>query len=136
MQVIQFLYSLAILLPVSLQLFPSVRTMENGRFIRVGNRLECEVAKEYVQVCCLGHSAGRRGRVRENFLMVGKALMAKDGSMRLTALTTHVGCVIWRCLCAYMEAADIALGVFGVVAALHTTSQTIRVSVATFLIVG
>ena len=35
-QVVQFLYSLAILLSVPLQLFPAVRIMENGLFERSG----------------------------------------------------------------------------------------------------
>ena len=35
-QAVQFLYSLAILLSVPLQLFPAVRIMENGLFARSG----------------------------------------------------------------------------------------------------
>jgi proton-coupled amino acid transporter len=35
-QAVQFLYSLAILLSVPLQLFPAVRIMENGLFTRSG----------------------------------------------------------------------------------------------------
>ena len=35
-QAVQFLYSLAILLSVPLQLFPAVRIMENGLFSRSG----------------------------------------------------------------------------------------------------
>jgi len=35
-QVVQFLYSMAILLSIPLQLFPAVRIMENGLFTRSG----------------------------------------------------------------------------------------------------
>jgi amino acid permease len=73
--------------------------------------------------------------------MVGAALLAgENGAPRLTTLTCSVPlCYVYPAMLHYkacartwkQKAADIALGVFGVVAALYTTVQTIIVSMAT-----
>ena len=51
---VQFLYSLAILLSVPLQLFPAVRIMENGIFERSGKQsVLVKWQKNFFRFCCV-----------------------------------------------------------------------------------
>ncbi|GAA5956652.1 hypothetical protein JCM21900_002327 [Sporobolomyces salmonicolor] len=121
----QFLYSIAILLSTPLQLFPAVRIMENGIFSRSGK-----------------HSPRVKWE-KNTFRMavvVGCAVIAWAGASDLDKFVSLIGslacvplCFCYPAMlhykaCAHtrkQKVADIALFVFGLVAAIYTTSQTI-----------
>ena len=114
--------------------------------------LECQVAKEHVQVlgCHVLHCSqlGWRKRprqirrVRGEFRLVRCCATGENGQPRLTiAPPCSVPlCYVYPAMLHYKacartwkeKAADIALGVFGVVAAIYTTTQTLYVSMLDF----
>ncbi|KAI8980038.1 transmembrane amino acid transporter protein-domain-containing protein [Trametes punicea] len=128
-QAVQFLYSLAILLSVPLQLFPAVRIMENGIFERSG--------KQSMLV-----------KWQKNFfrfvIVVSCAAISYFGAADLDKFVSFVGsfacvplCYVYPAMLHYkacartrkQKIADIALMVFGLAAAAYTTIQTIKLMV-------
>ncbi|KAI0649467.1 transmembrane amino acid transporter protein-domain-containing protein [Trametes meyenii] len=128
-QAVQFLYSLAILLSVPLQLFPAVRIMENGIFERSG--------KQSVLV-----------KWQKNFfrfvVVAFCAALSYFGAADLDKFVSFVGsfacvplCYVYPAMLHYKACArtrkekliDIALMVFGMIAAIYTTAQTIKLMV-------
>jgi len=125
-QAVQFLYSLAILLSVPLQLFPAVRIMENGIFKRSGkanprvkwlkNLFRCAV----VFMCAAISWAGAADLDK---------FVAFVGSFACVPLCYIYPAMLHYKACAKTrkeKIADIALMVFGFVATVYTTFQTIR----------
>ncbi|THH28324.1 hypothetical protein EUX98_g5859 [Antrodiella citrinella] len=125
-QAVQFLYSLAILLSVPLQLFPAVRIMENGIFSRSGK-------------------GNPRVKWQKNFFrfltVVFCAVLSYVGAADLDKFVSFIGsfacvplCYVYPALlhykaCAHtrrQKIADIALMVFGMIAATYTTIQTVK----------
>jgi len=128
-QAVQFLYSLAILLSVPLQLFPAVRIMENGIFERSGkadprvkwlkNLFRCAI----VFMCAAISWAGAADLDK---------FVAFIGSFACVPLCYIYPAMLHYRACARtrkQKIADIALMVFGFVAAVYTTVQTIRLMV-------
>jgi hypothetical protein len=128
LQVVQFLYSAAILLSVPLQLFPAVRIMETGLFPYSGK-------------------ANPRVKWTKNLFRSGIvmlcAMVAWAGAADLDKFVALIGsfacvplCYVYPPMlhlkaCARTrreKAADWALIVFGIVAAVYTTLQTLAVS--------
>ncbi|OSC98291.1 hypothetical protein PYCCODRAFT_1471204 [Trametes coccinea BRFM310] len=128
-QAVQFLYSLAILLSVPLQLFPAVRIMENGIFQRSGKQSTLvKWQKNFFRFVTVVFCAG----------------LSYFGAADLDKFVSFVGsfacvplCYVYPAMlhykaCAHtrkQKIADIALMVFGLVAAAYTTIQTIRLMV-------
>ncbi|THU81388.1 hypothetical protein K435DRAFT_972367 [Dendrothele bispora CBS 962.96] len=125
-QAVQFLYSMAILLSVPLQLFPAVRIMENGLFTRSGK-------------------ADMRVKWTKNFfrfaIVIVTGLIAVAGAKDLDKFVALVGCFACVPLCYVypamlhykacartkkQKAGDIAMIVFGLIVAAYTTVQTIK----------
>ncbi|KAK0236175.1 vacuolar amino acid transporter 4 [Armillaria nabsnona] len=125
-QAVQFLYSVAIMLSVPLQLFPAVRIMENGLFVRSG-KIDNKV------------------KWLKNFfrflVVIVTTLISYIGAADLDKFVAFVGC--FACVplcyvypamlhykaCAHTRSAklkDIAMMVFGLLAAVYTTIQTLR----------
>ncbi|KAH9856664.1 transmembrane amino acid transporter protein-domain-containing protein [Lenzites betulinus] len=125
-QAVQFLYSLAILLSVPLQLFPAVRIMENGIFERSGK--QSNIVKwqknffRFIVVCFC-------------------ACLSYFGASDLDKFVSFVGsfacvplCYVYPAMLHYKACArtrrekisDILLMVFGMIAAVYTTAQTIK----------
>ncbi|EJD06877.1 uncharacterized protein FOMMEDRAFT_138660 [Fomitiporia mediterranea MF3/22] len=129
-QSVQFLYSLAILLSVPLQLFPAVRIMENGLFSRSGK----------------GNPKVKWQKNTLRFVIVmGCALISWAGARDLDKFVALVGsfacvplCYVYPAMLHYkacarsrrQKIADVALMIFGSVAALYTTIQTISLMAA------
>ncbi|KAI0261811.1 transmembrane amino acid transporter protein-domain-containing protein [Russula aff. rugulosa BPL654] len=124
-QAVQFLYSLAILLSVPLQLFPALRIMENGLFTRSGKS---------------DWNVKWQKNVFRFIVVIGCTILSWAGARDLDKFVAFVGsfacvplCYVYPAMlhykaCAHtrrQKAADIALGVFGVVAAIYTTAQTL-----------
>ncbi|KAI0661798.1 transmembrane amino acid transporter protein-domain-containing protein [Cubamyces menziesii] len=128
-QAVQFLYSLAILLSVPLQLFPAVRIMENGIFERSG--------KQSMLV-----------KWQKNFfrfvVVVFCAALSYFGAADLDKFVSFVGsfacvplCYVYPAMLHYkacartrkQKIADIVLMVFGLAAAAYTTIQTVKLMV-------
>jgi proton-coupled amino acid transporter len=124
-QAVQFLYSLAILLSVPLQLFPAVRIMENGLFTRSGK---------------MDWSVKWQKNIFRFMVVMGCTALSWVGAKDLDKFVAFIGsfacvplCYVYPAMLHYkacartwkQKAADIALGVFGVVAAIYTTFQTI-----------
>ncbi|EIW84292.1 hypothetical protein CONPUDRAFT_135790 [Coniophora puteana RWD-64-598 SS2] len=124
-QAVQFLYSIAILLSIPLQFFPAVRILENGVFVRSGK-------------------ANIRVKWMKNVFRFGLVAMCTMiswlGAADLDKFVSLVGsfacvplCFVYPAMLHYravartrkQKAADIALGVFGMVAMVYTTYQTI-----------
>ncbi|KAJ3791936.1 vacuolar amino acid transporter 4 [Lentinula aff. detonsa] len=129
LQVVQFFYSLAILLSVPLQLFPAIRIMENGLFTRSGK-------------------ADTRVKWMKNIFrfatVIVTACVSLAGANDLDKFVAFVGCFACVPLCYVYPAmlhyracahtrkkklADIAMIVFGLVAAVFTTVQTIKLMI-------
>ncbi|KAI0070077.1 hypothetical protein K474DRAFT_1654255 [Panus rudis PR-1116 ss-1] len=127
-QAVQFLYSLAILLSVPLQLFPAVRIMENGLFKRSGKM-------------------SNKVKWQKNFFrfltVMFCALLSWAGAADLDKFVSFVGsfacvplCYVYPAMLHYkacartrrQKLADIVLMVFGLLAAAYTTLMTVRVS--------
>ncbi|KAI0635584.1 transmembrane amino acid transporter protein-domain-containing protein [Trametes polyzona] len=125
-QAVQFLYSLAILLSVPLQLFPAVRIMENGIFERSGKQsMLVKWQKNFFRFVVVVFCAG----------------LAYFGAADLDKFVSFVGsfacvplCYVYPAMLHYkacartrkQKIADIALMVFGLTAATYTTIQTIK----------
>ncbi|RDX57096.1 hypothetical protein OH76DRAFT_1394865 [Lentinus brumalis] len=128
-QTVQFLYSLAILLSVPLQLFPAVRIMENGLFERSGKEnVVVKWQKNVFRFCTVAFCAG----------------LSYFGAADLDKFVSFVGsfacvplCYVYPAMLHYkacartrrQKAIDIALMVFGTIAATYTTIQTIKLMV-------
>ncbi|KAJ3740590.1 transmembrane amino acid transporter protein-domain-containing protein [Lentinula detonsa] len=129
LQVVQFFYSLAILLSVPPQLFPAIRIMENGLFTRSGK-------------------ADTRVKWMKNIFrfatVIVTACVSLAGAKDLDKFVAFVGCFACVPLCYVYPAmlhyracahtrkkklADIAMIVFGLVAAVFTTVQTIKLMI-------
>jgi len=129
-QSVQFLYALAILLSVPLQLFPAVRILENGLFTRSGkgnNRVKW--MKNFFRF----------------FMVMFCTMVSSYGAKDLDKFVAFVGCFACVPLCYIYPAmlhykacartkrqklADIAMIIFGFVAALYTSIQTIKLMVS------
>ncbi|KAI1797008.1 transmembrane amino acid transporter protein-domain-containing protein [Ganoderma leucocontextum] len=125
-QAVQFLYSLAILLSVPLQLFPAVRIMENGIFERSGKQsMLVKWQKNFFRFC----------------VVIFCGAVSYFGAADLDKFVSFVGsfacvplCYVYPAMLHYkacartrkQKAADIALMIFGTVAAAYTTIQTVR----------
>ncbi|KAF8896081.1 transmembrane amino acid transporter protein-domain-containing protein [Infundibulicybe gibba] len=126
-QSVQFIYALAILLSVPLQLFPAVRILENGLFTRSGKadtRVKWlkNVFRFSMVMVCTGIS------------WVGAAdldkFVAFIGSFACVPLCYVYPALLHYKACAHtrkQKIADIAMITFGLVAAAYTTVQTVRV---------
>ncbi|KAI0696288.1 transmembrane amino acid transporter protein-domain-containing protein [Cerioporus squamosus] len=128
-QTVQFLYSLAILLSVPLQLFPAVRIMENGLFERSGKQnVVVKWQKNVFRFCTVAFCAG----------------LSYFGAADLDKFVSFVGsfacvplCYVYPAMLHYkacartrrQKAIDIALMIFGTIAATYTTIQTIKLMV-------
>ncbi|KAJ6507774.1 vacuolar amino acid transporter 4 [Mycena vitilis] len=129
-QSVQFIYSLAIMLSVPLQLFPAIRIMENGIFTRSGK-------------------GDTRVKWTKNMFRFGTVLSAAFiswmGAADLDKFVAFIGCFACVPLCYVYpamlhykacantprkKAADIAMIVFGLVAAVYTTMQTVTLMLA------
>ncbi|KAL1940248.1 hypothetical protein VTO73DRAFT_9200 [Trametes versicolor] len=124
-QAVQFLYSLAILLSVPLQLFPAVRIMENGIFERSGKqsvvvKWQKNFFRLLVAVFCAGLSYFGAADLDKFVSFIG--------SFACVPLCYVYPAMLHYKACAHtrkQKIADIALMVFGVIAATYTTVQTI-----------
>ncbi|KAJ3919918.1 vacuolar amino acid transporter 4 [Lentinula edodes] len=129
LQIVQIFYSLAILLSVPLQLFPAIRIMENGLFTRSGK-------------------SDTRVKWTKNLFRFATVIVtgciSTLGAKDLDKFVAFVGCFACVPLCYVYPAmlhykacahtrrkklADIAMIVFGLVAAAFTTVQTIKLMV-------
>ncbi|CAA7266882.1 unnamed protein product [Cyclocybe aegerita] len=128
-QSVQFLYALAIMLSVPLQLFPAVRILENGLFTRSG-KADTRVkwtknAFRWAMVLCC-------------------TVVSWVGAKDLDKFVAFVGCFACVPLCYVYPAmlhykacsrtrrqklADIAMIVFGMVAFVYTSVQTLRLMI-------
>ncbi|KAL7424323.1 hypothetical protein Q5752_000005 [Cryptotrichosporon argae] len=125
-QAVQFLYSVAILLSIPLQLFPAVRIMENGLFSRSGKH-------------------NPRVKWQKNLFRAGTvlfcSLLSWAGSSELDKFVSLIGSFACIPLCFIYppmlhlkgvattrreRALDYGLIAFGAVAGLYTTVQTVR----------
>ncbi|BGP34671.1 hypothetical protein JCM10296v2_006493 [Rhodotorula toruloides] len=126
-QTSQFLYSLAILLSTPLQLFPAVRIMENGLFPQRSGKRSLKVKWEKnafraaVVVGCAGISWAGASDLDKFVSLIGSLACVPLGFI-FPALLHFKACARTRS----QQAADLALLVFGVVAAVFSTSQTIN----------
>ncbi|KAH9481708.1 Vacuolar amino acid transporter 3 [Psilocybe cubensis] len=129
-QSVQFFYALAILLSVPLQLFPAIRILENGLFTRSG-KVDTRV-KWYKNMFRFG-------------MVFFCSIISWIGAADLDKFVAFVGCFACVPLCYVYppmlhykacahtrkaKIADIALIIFGVVAAVYTTAQTINLMFA------
>ncbi|KIM40578.1 hypothetical protein M413DRAFT_164230 [Hebeloma cylindrosporum] len=129
-QAVQFIYALAILLSVPLQFFPAVRILENGLFTRSGK-------------------ADARVKWLKNLFRFGMVLVCTTiswvGAADLDKFVAFIGCFACVPLCYVypamlhykacsrtrkQKAADIALIIFGLIAAAYTTTQTLKLILA------
>ncbi|KAF8556226.1 amino acid transporter [Imleria badia] len=125
-QAVQFLYSVAILLSIPLQFFPAVRILENGLFVRSGKR-------------------DPRVKWLKNFFRFGLMMVCTAiswaGAADLDKFVALIGsfaciplCFVYPAMLHYKAVAktptekigDILLCVFGLVAMIFTTAQTIK----------
>ncbi|KAI5118134.1 hypothetical protein M0805_001733 [Coniferiporia weirii] len=129
-QIVQFLYSVAILLSVPLQLFPAIRIMENGLFTRSGKGdLKVKWQKNIFRF----------------FIAAVTALVSWAGASDLDKFVSLVGsfacvplCYVYPAMLHYRacartrkaKIADILLMIFGTAAAIYTTLQTIKLILA------
>jgi len=128
-QVVQFLYSMAILLSIPLQLFPALRIMENGLFTRSGK-------------------SDPRVKWQKNIFRFGVVAVCTViswlGAADLDKFVAFVGsfacvplCYVYPPMLHYracartrsQKIADIALMVFGTAAAVFTTVQTVKLMI-------
>jgi len=125
-QAVQFLYSMAILLSAPLQLFPAVRIMENGLFARSGKqnafvKWQKNVFRFSTVILCTAISwAGAKDLDK---------FVAFIGSFACVPLCYVYPPMLHYKACARTrkeKAGDIALMIFGLLAAVYTTVQTIR----------
>jgi len=120
----QFLYSVAILLSTPLQLFPAVRIMENGLFSRSGKyNHKVKWEKNLFRAGCVFACAA--------IAWAGAADLDKFvsliGSVACVPLCFCYPAMLHYKACAHsrkQKVLDIALFVFGLLAAIYTTTQT------------
>ncbi|KAL1740128.1 transmembrane amino acid transporter protein-domain-containing protein [Schizophyllum fasciatum] len=125
-QTVQFLYAMAILLSVPLQIFPATRILENGLFVRSGKQ------DLYVKW---------QKNVLRFFVVFFCALISWLGANDLDKFVAFIGCFACVPLCYVYPAmlhykaaahtrrqkiADIAMMVFGIFACVFTTAQTLK----------
>ncbi|OCF62271.1 solute carrier family 36 (proton-coupled amino acid transporter) [Kwoniella mangroviensis CBS 10435] len=125
-QAVQFLYSVAILLSIPLQLFPAVRIMENGIFSRSGKH---------------NSSVKWQKNIFRSVVVVFTSLLSWAGSSELDKFVSLIGsfaciplCFIYPPMlhlkaCAKTRKAivlDYLLIVFGTIVGAYTTVQTVR----------
>lgn len=128
-QVVQFLYTVAIVLSLPLQLFPAVRIWENGLFVRSGKhdskvKWQKNIFRASVVILC--------------------SLISWAGASNLDGFVSFIGsfacvplCFIYppmlhlraRAKTRTQKVMDIGLIVFGIITTIYTTFQTIRVLV-------
>lgn len=149
----QFLYSLAILLSTPLQLFPAVRIMENGIFSRSGkhsNKVKWEknAFRTVVVIGCAGIAWAGASDLDKFVSLIGSlACVPLCFCYREPSLCIHpplsghltepltapwTAALLHYKACAHtrkQKIADIALLVFGIAAAVYTTSQTVSLAV-------
>ncbi|KAL6302481.1 transmembrane amino acid transporter protein-domain-containing protein [Sparassis latifolia] len=125
-QAVQFLYSLAIMLSVPLQLFPAVRIMENGLF-RHSGKADARVkwAKNafraaVVALCAALSYAGAADL--DKFVSFVGSFACVPLCYVYPAMLHYRACARTRA----QKAADVALMVFGTAAAAYTTVQTVK----------
>ncbi|PCH42344.1 hypothetical protein WOLCODRAFT_120386 [Wolfiporia cocos MD-104 SS10] len=129
-QVVQLLYSVAILLSVPLQLFPAVRIMENGLFERSG-KADARVKwlkngfRFAVVIFCSGLSWVGASDLDKFVSFVG-SFACVPLCYVYPAMLHYKACARTR----RQKIADIALMVFGMVAAIYTTVQTVHLMLA------
>ncbi|GAA5953231.1 hypothetical protein JCM3765_007448 [Sporobolomyces pararoseus] len=121
----QFLYSLAILLSTPLQLFPAVRIMENGIFSRSGkhsNKVKWEKNgfRTAVVIGCAGIAWAGASDLDKFVSLIG-SLACVPLCFCYPALLHYKACAHTR----KQKILDIALLIFGLTAAVYTTSQTV-----------
>ncbi|GAA5876473.1 hypothetical protein JCM1840_005549 [Sporobolomyces johnsonii] len=126
----QFLYSIAILLSTPLQLFPAVRIMENGIFSRSGKhsprvKWEKNTFRMAVVVGCAAIAWAGASDLDKFVSLIG-SLACVPLCFCYPAMLHYKACAHTR----KQKVADIALFVFGLLAAIYTTSQTITLLVA------
>ncbi|KAJ7649790.1 vacuolar amino acid transporter 4 [Roridomyces roridus] len=125
-QSVQFIYALAIMLSVPLQLFPAIRIMENGLFTRSGKvDFKVKWTKNIFRFATVFFAA----------------IVSWLGAADLDKFVAFVGCFACVPLCYVYpamlhykacadtkrkKALDIAMIVFGMVAAVYTTLQTVK----------
>jgi proton-coupled amino acid transporter len=128
-QAVQFLYSIAIMLSAPLQLFPAVRIMENGIFTRSGKTdsrvkwLKNGFRFASVVLCTAISWAGAADLDK---------FVAFVGSFACVPLCYIYPAMLHYRACAHTrreKIADIALMVFGGLAAIYTTVQTVRLMI-------
>ncbi|TDL25518.1 hypothetical protein BD410DRAFT_764991 [Rickenella mellea] len=129
-QAVQFLYSLAILLSVPLQLFPAVRIMENGLFTRSGKenprvKWEKNMFRFVVVTFCAGLSWFGAKDLDKFVALVG-SFACVPLCYVYPAMLHYKACAKTR----KQKIADIVLMVFGMAAMVYTTAQTIKLMVA------
>ena len=123
----QFLYSIAILLSTPLQLFPAVRIMENGLFSRSGKyNHKVKWEKNLFRAGCVFACAA--------IAWAGAADLDKFvsliGSVACVPLCFCYPAMLHYKACAHsrkQKVLDITLFVFGLLAAVYTTTQTVSV---------
>ncbi|GAA6060765.1 hypothetical protein JCM10212_006745 [Sporobolomyces blumeae] len=125
----QFLYSLAILLSTPLQLFPAVRIMENGIFSRSGkhsNKVKWEknLFRMAVVVACSAIAWAGASDLDKFVSLIG-SLACVPLCFVYPALLHYKACAHTR----KQKVLDMALLVFGLVAAVYTSSQTVQLLV-------
>ncbi|KAH7106249.1 transmembrane amino acid transporter protein-domain-containing protein [Auriculariales sp. MPI-PUGE-AT-0066] len=126
-QVVQFIYAIAILLSIPLQFFPAARIVETGIFKHRSGKLNPKVKWQ---------KNGAR-----LLLVLFCTLVSIFGAQDLDKFVAFVGsfacvplCYVYPAMLHYracartrtQKAIDIALMIFGVVAAVYTTAQTIK----------
>ncbi|GAA5935953.1 uncharacterized protein JCM15063_001858 [Sporobolomyces koalae] len=126
----QFLYSLAILLSTPLQLFPAVRIMENGIFSRSGKhstkvKWQKNAFRTATVVACAGIAWAGASDLDKFVSLIG-SLACVPLCFVYPALLHYKACAHTR----KQKVLDIALLIFGVVAAIYTTSQTVTLLVS------
>jgi proton-coupled amino acid transporter len=129
LQVVQFLYSAAILLSMPLQLFPAVRIMETGLFETRSGKASMRVKwtknvfrAATVGVCSIIAYAGAADLDK---------FVALIGSFACVPLCYVYPPMLHLKACARTrreKIADWALIIFGIIAAVYTTAQTLAVS--------
>lgn len=129
-QAVQLLYSLAILLSVPLQLFPAVRIMENGLFTRSGKSnpkvkwMKNGLRFAIVMFCAGVSWAGARDL--DKFVALVGSFACVPLCYVYPAMLHYKACA--RTLRA--KVADVLLMIFGSIAAIYTTYQTIALMAA------
>jgi len=130
-QAVQFLYSLAILLSAPLQLFPAVRIMENGIFIKRSGKADTRIKwLKNLFRCVIVFMCAAISWVGAKDL---DKFVAFVGSFACVPLCYIYPAMIHYKACAKTrkeKVADIALMIFGFVAAVYTSVQTIRLMMA------